>query len=149
MRAVILGLAVAVAASPALGAVNNRDIRATVEAYAQATIADTIKSSSYCEANSTVVDEFAPHVWRGTGCADWAKAFVAMTHQEGITACKVALGPKGKVTAETNAAYAVYPATFNCLRQGKPFVDQGLWTLVLHKGDAGWKVSSWTWAAQP
>ena len=149
MRAVMLAAVVAVAASPALGAVNNRDIRAAVDTYAQATVGDTIKSASLCDANSTVVDEFAPHLWRGAGCAAWAKDFVAMERREGITACKVALGPKGAVVAETDTAYAVYPATVSCLKRGKPFADHGEWTLVLHKVGSAWKVASWTWSAQP
>ena len=150
MRAVILGAAIAVAASPALGAVNNRDIRATAEGYARATmLADPTPSAGFCEAESTVVDEFAPHLWRGAGCANWARDFVAMARQQGIGACKAAVGAKGKVTVEGDVAYAVYPATVSCTRHGKPFTDHGLWTFVMHKGRPGWKIASWTWSTQP
>jgi ketosteroid isomerase-like protein len=149
MRAVILGLAIAVAATPALGAVNNRDIRATVDAYAKAiTVGDPAKSSGFCEARSTVVDEFAPHLWTGAGCAGWAKSFVAMERNEGISACTASVGPKGNVVVEGATAYAVYPATVNCTRRGKPLADPGVWTFVLHKGAAGWKIASWTWSTQ-
>ena len=150
MRAVILGAAIAVAASPALGAVNNRDVRATVEAYGKATmLADPTPSAAFCEADSTVVDEFAPHIWRGNGCAAWAKAFAAMAHQQGISACKLAIGAKGNVMIEGGVAYAVYPATVSCLKKGKPFADQGHWTMVLHKAKADWKIASWTWSGLP
>ncbi len=150
MRAVILVAAIAVTASPALGAVNNRDIRTTAESYARATMApDPTKSAAFCEAESTVVDEFAPHIWRGAGCASWAKSFVAMSRQQGISACTAAVGAKGKVSVEGDVAYAVYPATVSCMRQGKPFADHGLWTFVMHKGAAGWKIASWTWSTQP
>ncbi len=149
MRAVILGLAIAVAASPASAAVNNRDVRSTVEAYARITLTDPLRSAGYCEADSTVVDEFAPHLWRGAGCANWAKSFVAMERQEGIAACSAAVGAKGKVTVEGDVAYAVYPATVSCTRHGKAFADHGVWTFVMHKGGAGWKIASWTWSALP
>ncbi len=150
MRAVILGLAMAVAASPALGAVNNRDVRATVESYAKAiTVGDPSKSPSFCEANSTVVDEFAPHLWTGAGCSGWAKSFVAMEHREGISACTAAVGPKGNVTIEGATAYAVYPTTVSCTKKGKLFADHGIWTFVMHKGAGGWKIASWTWSTRP
>lgn len=149
MRAIILGAAIAAAASPALGAVNNRDIRSTVEAYARITLTDPLHSAGFCEAQSTVVDEFPPHLWSGAGCAGWAKSFVAMARQEGISACTASVGPKGKLSVEGEVAYAVYPATVSCKRQGKPFADHGIWTFVLHKGGAGWKIASWTWSALP
>ena len=149
MRAVILAAAVAAAASPALGAVNNRDVRSTVEAYAKVTLGDPMHSAGFCEAESTVVDEFAPHLWRGNGCAGWAKSFAVMARHEGISACTAAVGAKGKVTVEGDLAYAVYPATVSCTKSGKPFADHGVWTFVLHKGGAGWKIASWTWSTQP
>lgn len=151
MRAVILGAAIAAAASPALSAANsNGDIRAVVEAYGRATMmADPTKSASFCEAQSTVVDEFAPHLWRGAGCAAWARDFMAMSHKEHIGACKLTVGAKEKVMVEGQVAYAVYPATVSCTRQGKPFADQGVWTFVMHKGGTGWKIASWSWSALP
>ena len=150
MRAVILGAAIAIAASPALGAANNNaDVRAVVEGYGRITMADPAKSASFCEPQSTVVDEFAPHLWRGNGCAAWARDFMAMSRKQGIGACKLAVGAKEKVMVEGAVAYAVYPATVSCTRQGKPFADQGVWTFVMHKGGTGWKIASWSWSALP
>ena len=107
---------------------------------------DTAMGLSACAPSTSIIDEFPPHTW--ASCADWAKAFAAMSKQQGISGGIVTLGKPTHVDITGSVAYVVVPATFTYKQNGKPVTESGsTWTLVLKMTPAGWKIVSWAWAA--
>lgn len=45
-----------------------------------------------CADEASVIDDFPPHEWQGTGCRKWADDFDALTKKEGITDARMVLG---------------------------------------------------------
>jgi len=102
-----------------------------------------------CASPAWIVDEFGRHVWVGpTACADWARDETADDAKNGTTDGIVALGKPWHVDVSGNVAYVVVPATYSYKRHGKAEQESGsVWTLVLKKSPAGWRITAWTWAA--
>jgi hypothetical protein len=47
---------------------------------------DSVKSIASCADDASVIDDFPPFEWRGTGaCANWSKAFDRLAAQNGMT----------------------------------------------------------------
>jgi ketosteroid isomerase-like protein len=109
---------------------------------------DTKTALAACASPATIVDEFAPHEWQGAdACADWAAAYDADSNRRGITDGYVTLGTPWHVDVSGNVAYVVVPATYTYEQHGKPMAEHGsIWTVVLKKTAAGWRIASWTWA---
>ncbi len=148
MRAVILGAAIAMAASPALAA-GNGEITAVVKQYGHGVAAGDAKSSALCTSPAVVIDDFAPHVWQGpNACADWQAGLNAMIKKAGMTDAKVSIGPAKHLQVTGDVAYAVYPAVFSFKMKGKPQKEPGVWAFALKKSAAGWRISGWSWASQ-
>lgn len=103
-------------------------------------------ASALCVAPGGIIDEFPPHQW--SSCGSWASAFVAFGKQDGDTNAFVTLGAPSHVDVTGNVAYVVVPTTYAYKHHGKAVTESGsTWTLVLTKTAAGWRITSWAWAA--
>jgi hypothetical protein len=99
-----------------------------------------------CVAPGGIIDEFPPHQW--ASCADWAKAYAASLKQDGDTDPVVTIGTPSHVDVTGKVAYVVAPVTYAYKHHGKQVTESGAtWTLVLSKTTAGWRITSWAWAA--
>jgi hypothetical protein len=50
------------------------------------------------------------------------------------------------VDVNGSRAYVVVPATYTYKQHGKPVTEDGsVWTLVLQKSGADWKIAGWSW----
>ncbi|MBV8172387.1 MAG: hypothetical protein JO219_10710 [Candidatus Eremiobacteraeota bacterium] len=109
---------------------------------------DAAAEAAACAAPVVVVDDFAPHLWQGaTACADWAGAFSVFARQSKITDNHITLGAPLHDDVTGDRAYVVFPATYTYKLGGKPTTENGaVWTLVLKKTAAGWRIAAWTWA---
>ncbi|HUI82560.1 MAG TPA: nuclear transport factor 2 family protein [Bryobacteraceae bacterium] len=101
-----------------------------------------------CADQTSILDEFPPHEWHGTGaCAKWASDFDADAKKNGITDTVVTLGTPSHVDITADRAYVVVPANYNFKQKGKPVSEVGsIVTLALQKSSSGWKITGWSWA---
>ncbi len=96
-----------------------------------------------------VIDDFAPHVWQGSGaCAGWYSAYEAFVAKGQITAASVTLGKPRHLNLDSGHAYLVVPATLTFTQGGKAVTDKSVVTMSLKKGSAGWQITGWAWADQ-
>jgi ketosteroid isomerase-like protein len=118
--------------------------------------ADSFNSSdveagrAVCAPDAVVLDDFPPHVWQGSDArgGQGFKGYSAMAVKASITDGKIVVGVPSHLDIELNDAYLVAPVvlTFNKCR--KPVKDDGVVTMALHKGDAGWRITGWAWPDQ-
>jgi hypothetical protein len=147
MRKLILALAASLIAAPA-AASDTTDIANTVKVYNDNFNKGDVKSSvALCAAQTTIIDDFAPHVWQGaSACSDWASALAASDKKDGISGEKVTLGKPWHVAATGDRGYAVFPTHYSYTKNGKPVTELGVWTFALQKSASGWRVAGWAWA---
>ncbi|MBV8280922.1 MAG: nuclear transport factor 2 family protein [Candidatus Eremiobacteraeota bacterium] len=144
-------LAPAAGAGTAYGAVTTPDqkaVLATVRQFIDGINGDFNKALAVCASPAIIIDEFAPHVWRGaTACADWYDAFNADAGKHGITDSVVTLGTPWHVDITGGTAYVVSTANYTYKQSGKPVSEIGsVFTVALVKAAAGWRVTGWAWA---
>ncbi len=99
--------------------------------------------------DATVVDEFAPFLWRGDNAGGkWLTDFGAFLKSVNFTQPHVTLNKVLSEQAKGDDAYVVESATFDGKMGNKPFTEQGVWTFVLHKASAHgpWVIAQVAWA---
>lgn len=109
---------------------------------------DTASALAACAEQTSIIDEFPPHEWHGAGaCSTWAKDFEVEAKKQGVSDPVVTLGKPRHVDVTGDLAYVVMPANYAYKQQGKPMKETGsLFTFVLQKGSAGWRIIAWTWS---
>lgn len=109
---------------------------------------DTKMFVAACADQTSILDEFPPHEWHGTGaCAKWAGDFEADAKKNGITDGVVKLSNPSHVDITSDRAYVVIPANYTFKQKGKPVSEVGsIITLTLRKGPSGWRITGWAWA---
>jgi ketosteroid isomerase-like protein len=124
------------------------DIAATINQYNNAFNKNDIKAAdALCTSQTIIIDDFAPHAWQGaTTCGDWWKALSDSDKKSGITDGIVTLEKAWHVTATGDRGYADFPAHYSYKLNGKPVVEQGVWTFAMQKTAAGWRIAGWAWA---
>jgi ketosteroid isomerase-like protein len=97
---------------------------------------------------TSILDEFPPHEWHGTGaCAKWISDFDADAKKNGITDGVVTLSNPSHVDITSDRAYVVIPANYTFKQKGKPVSEVGsIITLALQKNATGWRIAGWSWA---
>jgi ketosteroid isomerase-like protein len=101
-----------------------------------------------CAEQTSILDEFPPHEWHGTGaCAKWVSDFDADAKKNGITDGVVTLSKPSHVDVTADLAYVVIPANYTFKQKGKPVSEAGsIITLTLQKSQSGWRITGWSWA---
>jgi len=101
-----------------------------------------------CADETSILDEFPPHEWHGTGaCAKWASDFDKDAKTNGITDGVVTLSDPLHVDITSDFAYVVIPANYSFKQNGKPTSETGsIITLTLRKYPARWRITGWAWA---
>jgi ketosteroid isomerase-like protein len=150
MKKVAVVMAVAVFASGAANASDRTDVMAVVHKWVDAfNKGDGKTGSSYCADGALVIDDFAPHVWQGSGaCASWYKDYEAFAAKAQISDASVALGKARHLDIDSGYAYLVTPTTLTFTKAGKPVTDKAIVTMSLKKGSSGWQITGWAWADQ-
>jgi hypothetical protein len=101
-----------------------------------------------CVDATSIIDEFPPHEWHGTGaCQRWMNDYDADSKKNGISDGLVTLGTPLHVDVTSDRAYIVIPAGYAFKRKGKPEKETGsMFTFAMHKGATGWRIVGWSWA---
>jgi ketosteroid isomerase-like protein len=109
---------------------------------------DTKTALAACADQTSIIDEFPPHEWHGSGaCAQWASDFAADAKKNGITDGRVTLGALRHIDITGDRAYVVVPSSYSYKQNGKPMKETGsIFTFVLQKSAAGWRIVAWTWS---
>jgi ketosteroid isomerase-like protein len=150
-----LGLFLGLACSLALVMPNSAiaspatDALAVVQQFVNAfNSGDTKAEAALCTSPASVLDDFSPHTWQGpTACADWGSGYEAWAKQNRVTGGTVTIAKPWHVDVTGSRAYIVVPATFAYKDQGKSVTQTGsVWTVVLVKAAAGWRITAWAWA---
>jgi hypothetical protein len=109
---------------------------------------DTKKFLAACADQTSILDEFPPYEWHGSGaCAKWASDIEADAKKNGITDGVVTLSNPSHVDITADRAYVVIPANYTFKQKGKPISEAGsIITLTLQKSPGGWRITGWSWA---
>jgi hypothetical protein len=101
-----------------------------------------------CADETSIIDEFPPHAWNGTGaCSKWAGDFDADAKKNGITDVTVTLGKPKHIDVTEDTAYVVVPANYAYKMKGKQMKEIGsMLTVALRKTEAGWRITAWSWS---
>lgn len=150
-RSAVLALGIALASSLVggrAGASDSSDAMAAVNQFVNGFNKGDAKTLvAACASPANILDDFPPHVWSGmTGCADWYSAFTAFAKRSAFTDNVVTLGKPWHVDVAGNLAYVVSPTRYTYKNHGKPVAEAGVFTLVVRRTAAGWRITSWAWA---
>ena len=86
--------------------------------------------------------------WPRSACRPRAtEADASIICKNGITDGFVTLGRPRHIDITGDRAYVVVPADYTYKKDGKAVKETGsMFTLVLQKGSAGWRLVGWSWA---
>lgn len=98
-----------------------------------------------CADTASLIDDFPPHAWQGSGCKEWADGFEAITKQEGITEARIILGKPRHFDVTGDRAYVVVRVRLDYRVKGKPKKLPSLFTAALHREACGWRITGWAW----
>ena len=149
MRRILIALALAVLAQGATVAQDKTAVMAPVHQFVDAfNKGDTKTAVAACADQTSIIDEFPPHEWHGSGaCAKWANDFDADAKKKGITDEVVTLGSPRHIDITGDRAYVVVPADYAYKQKGKSVKETGsILTVALQKSAAGWRMTGWSWA---
>lgn len=148
MRMILLAIAAAFAAAPAMAA-DKDDVMAKVHQFVDGfNTGDIDGALAACAASAFIIDEFPPYQWTGeNACAVWADAYVADAEKNAITDGVVTLAAPKHVDVDGAHAYVVANADYAFKRAGKPTGEKAsTFTFALEKQAAGWRITAWTWS---
>ena len=142
---VMIGLAAL--ALPLSALAQDAVVEAPIKAFADAfNKGDMAAAAAQHDKSVTIIDEVAPYSWSGTGAfAGWLAALGKESSSLGRTDEAVAFGAPTRELIDGAQAYVIVPATYSYKQKGVAMLEVAQITFTLHKGAAGWKISSWTW----
>lgn len=99
--------------------------------------------------DAVIVDEFAPHVWAGTGSARrWIEDYAKHSQANAIGGGRVDYDKPLLATSDGASAYIVLPTTYRFVQNGAKMAEPSSMTFVMKRaGESGWKIASWTFSA--
>jgi len=148
MHKILAALVVGLLVAAPVAADERADVMAPVNQFINGFNKGDIKTAlAACAEQSSIIDEFPPYEWHGTGaCAAWAKDFDADAKKNGITDGVVTLGKPRHLDVTGDRAYVVAPVSYAYKVKGKPTKETASkMTVALAKGAAGWRITGWTW----
>ncbi len=148
MRAVVIGLALAVLAAGPAVATNKSDVMSVIQQWVDAfNKGDAKAAAAACADQTSIIDDFPPYEWHGSGaCAKWYGEFQAATKAENTTDHAVTLGKPRHIDVMSDHAYVVVPAGLSYVKKGAPVKETSTVTMSLQKGTSGWRITGWSWA---
>jgi ketosteroid isomerase-like protein len=124
-------------------------VMATVQKFVDAfNKGDAKTAAALCADQSSIIDEFPPYEWRGTGaCAKWSSDYDADAKKNNVTDGSVTLGRPRHVDVSGDRAYVVVPADYAYKKDGKPVKETAsTLTIALQRTASGWRIVAWSWA---
>ena len=149
MYKLLASLALAALFTGPVYASDNTDVLAVLHHWVDAFNKGDMKATAAsCADETAIVDDIPPHVWHGAGaCAKWSSAFEEFAKANELASGHVGLGKPRHLDISGDNAYVVVGTSFSYQMKGKPMKETGAtWTVALHKGSSGWRITGWSWA---
>jgi ketosteroid isomerase-like protein len=147
----LVALAVVILATSLAMATDNTDVMRTVHQFVDGfNKGDTASALAACADQTSIIDEFPPHEWHGTGaCTAWLNDYEANAKANAITDGIVTIDKPWHVDVSGDRAYVVVPANYTYKEKGKPMKETGsTFVFALQKGANGWRITGWAWGAK-
>lgn len=97
-------------------------------------------------ADLTIIDEVAPHLWRGPQAFQaWSADLAADGERRGLTDPIVTISNPTREEVNGNHAYVVVPAVYTFKERGVAMQEKAQFVVVLQKGAEGWLIHGWAW----
>ena len=109
---------------------------------------DTDRMQAACTDETSIIDDFPPHEWMGSGATTrWYREMAGMATGYGMSDWSVTLAEPSEVTVSDRQAYVVVPIGVRWMQNGTPVARTGSMTMALRDGAEGWRISAlaWTW----
>ena len=148
MRALFITLAVSAFVAGPAAATDKTDVMSVVHQWVDGFNKGDMKSmEATCADQTSIIDDFAPHEWHGTGaCSKWSSDFQAFAQAGALTEPAVTVGKPWHIDVKADRAYVVAPTTFSFKQKGKPVMEKGIVTMALQKNATVWRITGWAWA---
>ncbi|MBP1818608.1 nuclear transport factor 2 family protein [Mycobacterium sp. OAE908] len=103
--------------------------------------------TSAFDAEGSILDGMAPHLWLGpTAAQDWYKDVLVEGEHHGASGYFVTLGEPLHENVTADAAYLAVPATMTFTAGGKKVTQTGAtFTVALRRRSNGWRIAAWAW----
>jgi ketosteroid isomerase-like protein len=124
------------------------DVMAAVKSFATASNKGDLETAmAACSSHTIIIDSgSAPYTWQGpNACSEYFKAFAANNKTLGVTNDVTTIGEPKTVYINGNYAYAMYPAKYSDMTNGKKTTQSASWTFTLEKSPKGWLITGWSW----
>ena len=149
MQKIFIALAIAALTAGPVAASEKSDVLVTVRQFVDGfNQNDTKLLTAACLDPMSIIDEFPPHEWHGTGALQkWLDDYDVDAKKNGITDGRVTLGTPRHIDIAADRAYVVIPTNYTYKMKGKRMKETGsMWTFALQKVAAGWRITGWSWA---
>lgn len=149
MRRILIALALCALPQLAAVAQDNSAVMARIHQFVDAfNKGDSKAAAAACADQMSIIDEFPPHVWSGTGTfTKWMNDYDADAKKNGVTEGAVTIGSPKHLDITGDRAYVVVPADYTYKQNGKPVKETGsILTVILQKGAADWRIIAWSWS---
>jgi ketosteroid isomerase-like protein len=148
-RIVGIVLVAAFAAGPVMAS-DKTDVMAVVHQWIDSFSKGDAKTAiAACAGEGAILDDIPPHEWHGAGmCSRWMSDYDSWASKNGMTDGIATPGRARHIDVDGATAYVVLPMTLTWKEHGKPMKETGaVVTMSLAKGDSGWRITGWAWAA--
>ena len=149
MLRIFFGLAMVIFAARSSVQSDKTGVMAAVHQFVDGFNKGDVKGTvAACADQTSILDEFPPHEWHGSGaCGKWLADYDADAKKKGITDGFVTLKTPRHIDITGDRAYVVVPANYAFKRKGKAVKEtDSMLTLTLQKSGKGWLLNGWSWA---
>ena len=93
----------------------------------------------------TIVENFAPFLFRGDGAAQaWRAGFIE--HARTLSDLVPKFEAAQDFSREDQTAYLVLPTIWTGKSHGRPFVEKGGWSFILSHTTGEWRIAAYAWS---
>ena len=101
--------------------------------------------SAFAEDDVTILENFAPHLFRGEGAVTrWAAAMRA--HAATLRELRHSFGPAQDFGRDGSQVFFSLPTHWQGLANGRAFAEDGGWAFGLVEQAGAWRVRNYAWA---
>lgn len=149
MKALLFATAFAVVTAGTAHASDSTDVMGVVNKMLEAfNTGDTLKLAATSAAEVFIIDEVPPYAWKGANAnREWLDSYAADAAKNEISNGVVTLDKVKYLYIDGSDAYVVTTTNYVYDKKGKQVKQMGAnFTLALHKGADGWRITAWSWA---
>jgi hypothetical protein len=113
-------------------------------AHFMATLDDSFLTDVFAD-DLTIVENFAPYLFRGVGAAQtWRAGF--RDHAQTLSDLVPEFEAAQEFSRTGETIYFVLPTRWSGKSQGRPFAETGAWSFILTLRAGEWRIAAYAWA---